>query len=255
MAEYTIDELARLAGTNVRNVRAYQGKRLVPPPRRRGRAGVYDDTHLARVRLIGRLLERGYTLANIAEMIQAVEEGRDVHDLLGLERALTSPWSHEAPITITPADLAAMLGGRPPDPAALAEAFRLGVVRPEGEKLRVSSPRLLHVAAELVRAGIPLAVMLRHLVELREDMERIARRFVELVDDRIFGVYGRDRLPPAKDLPRLSELVSRLRPLAVSVVELELVRALEERIGAVIGERLPRIARHPREAGTGDEKA
>jgi DNA-binding transcriptional MerR regulator len=242
VSEYTIDELAKLAGTNVRNVRAYQGRRLVHPPRRRGRAGVYDDAHLARVRLIGRLLERGYSLANIAEMLTAVEEGRDVRDLPGLERALTSPWSHEAPVTFSMADLAAQFAGAALSPEVLEEAQRLGVLRPSGDGFRVASPRLLDVAAELARSGIPLAVVLRHLVSLREDTERIARRFVQLIDDHVFGVFGKDRLPPASELPRLSEIVERLRPVALTVVELELARALEERIGAVIDERIARIA-------------
>ena len=63
--DYRIDELAREAGTTVRNVRAYQDRGLLPPPRRSGRVGLYTDAHLARLRLIGTMLERGYTLGNI----------------------------------------------------------------------------------------------------------------------------------------------------------------------------------------------
>ena len=47
-SEYSIDELARVAGTTVRNVRAYQDRGILPPPERRGRNGVYNHTHLAR---------------------------------------------------------------------------------------------------------------------------------------------------------------------------------------------------------------
>lgn len=253
MGEYTIDELARLAGTNVRNVRSYQQKGLVAAPRRRGRAGVYDDAHLARVRLIGRLLDRGYSLSNIAEMLEAVEKGYGLGDLIGLERAITSPWSHEAPVMLDAAELVGALGTLP-EPEALVEAQRLGLVRPEGDKFRVSSPRLLEVGAELVRAGIPLRLVLRHLVELREDMERVARRFVTLVDDAVFRVYGDDRLPPPEELPRLSELVRRLRPLAQKAVEAELFRALEDVIGTTIGERIARIAGHQTKSG-GDQSS
>src|SRR5436305_1643105 len=46
-AEYRIDELAREAGTTVRNVRAYQDRGLLPPPRRSGRVGLYTDAHLS----------------------------------------------------------------------------------------------------------------------------------------------------------------------------------------------------------------
>ena len=69
--EYSIDELARVAGTTVRNVRAYQDRGILPPPERRGRNGIYNHTHLARLRIIGQLLARGYSIANIGELIEA----------------------------------------------------------------------------------------------------------------------------------------------------------------------------------------
>src|SRR5262245_34410204 len=84
MAEHRIDDLARLAGTTVRNVRAYQERGLLPPPRRQGRVGLFDDDHLERLRLIGHLLERGYTLANIGELIAAWEKGEAIDDVLGM---------------------------------------------------------------------------------------------------------------------------------------------------------------------------
>src|SRR3569623_1715719 len=95
--EYSIDSLAQSAGTTVRNVRSYQERGLLPPPERRGRAAVYTDAHLARLRVIARMLERGYSLGNVAELISAWQGGQDIGQLLGLESALTSPWSDEKP--------------------------------------------------------------------------------------------------------------------------------------------------------------
>ena len=63
MAEYRIDDLARASGVLVRNVRYYQDSGMLPQPRRRGRVASYSDAHLARLRL----LNRGYTAANIVE--------------------------------------------------------------------------------------------------------------------------------------------------------------------------------------------
>src|ERR1700760_2738778 len=97
VAEYRIDDLARLAGTTVRNVRVYQDRGLLAPPRRVGRVGWYSEAQLARLRLIGRLLERGFTLALIAELISAWEQGRDLADILGVEEAITRPWNTEVP--------------------------------------------------------------------------------------------------------------------------------------------------------------
>src|SRR5437868_4842857 len=95
--EYTIDELARAAGTTVRNVRSYQDRGLIDPPERRGRVGIYTQAHLGRLRLINHLLARGYTLANIMELLKAIVEGHDLRSILGLETAISSPWNSEAP--------------------------------------------------------------------------------------------------------------------------------------------------------------
>src|SRR5690242_6473215 len=87
-AEYRLDDLAHAAGVTVRNVRAYAERGLLPAPRRVGRVNLYDETHLARLRLINRLLERGYTVAHIADFIATWEGGHDLGQTLGLEAAL-----------------------------------------------------------------------------------------------------------------------------------------------------------------------
>ena len=46
--ELRIDDLAREAGTTVRNVRAYQDRGLLAPPRREGRVAWYGEGHLVR---------------------------------------------------------------------------------------------------------------------------------------------------------------------------------------------------------------
>lgn len=63
--EYRINDLARESAIPVRNIRLYQERRILPPPVRRGRVGWYSEAHLARLRLIARLLDRGYSLAHI----------------------------------------------------------------------------------------------------------------------------------------------------------------------------------------------
>jgi len=239
MADYRIDELAREGGTTVRNVRAYQDRGLLPPPRREGRVGLYNEAHLARLRLIGQLLERGYTLANIAELLPALERGHDLGDLLGLGAALVSPFSEEVPITITAAELAELFPSEA-TASSLERAMKLGLVEPDGDGFKVPSPRLLHAGAELHAAGVPLDAILEHARLLRRDVDRIAGRFVELAAAHIFDRYG-DALPPPEDVPRLADLARRLRPLAGVVVDAELARALEHRVLARLGEHLERL--------------
>ncbi|MGH9030103.1 MAG: MerR family transcriptional regulator, partial [Acidimicrobiales bacterium] len=130
--EHRIDELARLAGTTVRNVRAYQDRGLLPPARREGRVVLYTDAHLARLKVISQLLERGYTLSNIGELIAAWESGQDVGELLGLEAALAEPWNVEAPLSMSARELAAMFGDEVPDSEAIALAVEAGVIEAPG---------------------------------------------------------------------------------------------------------------------------
>ena len=61
-----------------RNVRAYHERGLLPPPEKRGRVGIYDDTHLARLRLIDILLQRGFTTTHISDFISGWENGKDL---------------------------------------------------------------------------------------------------------------------------------------------------------------------------------
>jgi DNA-binding transcriptional MerR regulator len=244
MTEYRIDELAREAGSTVRNVRAYQDRGLIAPPRREGRVGLYSDAHLSRLRLIGSLLERGYTLANIGELIHGLERGHDLGDLVGLGAAIVSPWSDEVPSYLEPLELAEMFGGDASLPA-LEDAIKLGLVEVEGERFRVPSPRLLHAGAELYAAGVPLEAIMDIAKKLRRDTDRIAERFVELAETYLFEQYG-DELPPPEDIPRITELVRRLRPLTEMTVDAMLARAMERRVSERFGKRLDKVREQKR---------
>ena len=160
--EYRVDELARMAGTTVRNVRAYQDRGLLPPPRREGRVALYSDAHVDRLRIVGQLLERGYTLSNIGELLGAWESGQNVGDLLGLEAALAAPWSDETPTIMTVEELASLFGfgDGEPDVQAIELALEQGVFEVNGDTFLVRKPRMLHAGAELVAAGIPLTAVL-----------------------------------------------------------------------------------------------
>src|SRR5579885_2388807 len=216
MIEYRIDDLAREAGTTVRNVRAYQDRGLLPAPRRQGRVGWYSEAHLARLRLIGQMLERGYTLANIRELVGAWETGQDVGDLLGLEAALSAPWSDDTPAVVATADLGRYFGDGPIEAEAVAagveQAVAAGILEPVDGGYLVRRPRLLQIAAELVAAGIPIEAVLELGRTLTEQIDGIARSFVDLATRHVFDPVGEPI--PAEEVPRLAEVVRRLRPLA-----------------------------------------
>ncbi len=237
--EYTIDALAREAQSTVRNVRAYQDRGLLPPPIRRGRTGWYTAEHLARLRLIGNLLSRGYTLANIGELIHALERGHDLHQIIGLERAISDPWSAEQPRHFTLPELLGLFGAVL-SPRTLAKVIELGLLEPDGLRYRARSPKMLLAGAELSKAGMPLEDLLQVIEGLRGNVQRVADQMVQLIV-RLLDRYGEGQLPPPEDVPRLADTIWRLRPLAMMAVEAEVSRALEKSANTFLGDRVAQI--------------
>ncbi|MFJ6696796.1 MerR family transcriptional regulator [Streptomyces sp. NPDC091272] len=227
-AEYRIEDLAHRSGATVRTIRAYQDRGLLPRPERRGRANVYGEAHLARLRQIADLLDRGYTLASIKELLEAWDAGRGLGGVLGLAAEVGGPWTDEESARITRAELDERFGGRPDD-AAVAEAVELGVlerIAGRDDEFLVPSPQELAVAAELYAAGVPLKAISDHLWELRGQVEHIAARFLEFTTEHVFARYLGHRPPTDSDAAEAAALVRRLRPLAQQSVDAELARAM-----------------------------
>lgn len=238
LEEWNIDELARAAKTTVRNIRAYQDRGLVPAPERRGRDAVYGKQHLSRLRIIGQMLARGYTLASIGELIIAWEDGQNLGGLLGLEQAVSSPWSDETPVHYSLVDLVKLFGRF--EPRWLMKASDLGILKQDGARFLAPSPRMIQAGAELVKAGIPLDQMLDVVARLRANVETAADQMVQLVEQHLFGDYG-DALPPADEAPRLTDIIWRLRPLVEKAVNAEVARAMEIAANRHLGDRLERL--------------
>ncbi len=234
MSSYTIDALALLGASTVRNVRSYQEKGLLPAPTRRGRSAIYDDRHLARLRTIGALLGRGYSLASISELINFWQTGRDFDDLLGLEEALALPFSEEEPAVMTAEAVAEIWG----DATLLEDAIAVGFFEVQADgALRVPSLRLLHAGVALRKAGVDGRALLSELVLLRNDIERLTERFVRLVVPAVLSQLGTPR-SEASDTSGVAAVIGTLRPLAKRVVDAELARALEIHVLAFLAETL-----------------
>ncbi|WP_409351311.1 MerR family transcriptional regulator [Streptomyces decoyicus] len=226
-AEYRIEDLAHLSGATVRTIRAYQDRGLLPRPERRGRANVYGETHLARLRQIADLLDRGYTLASIKELLAAWDAGLDLGGVLGLVAEIDGPWTDEEASRISRPDLDAAFGGTS-DEEAIAEAVELGVLERipgKDDEFLVPSPQELAVAAELHSAGVPLLAISGHLRELRGQVEHIASRFLDFTAEHVFQPFL-DHPPTDAEAAEAAALVRRLRPLAQQTIDAELARAM-----------------------------
>ena len=103
---------------------------------------------------------------------------------------------------------------------------RAGLVRPHGEDhVIVRSPALLGLAADWVRAGVPLADVLDVIEVLTSDLSALARTLAGLIADRVWPSP-----PRAGDLPGLFR---RGRPLLLQGV----ASTLADRLGAALAER------------------
>src|SRR3954452_13179060 len=152
----TIDELARETGMTVRNIRAHQSRGLLLPPEVRGRTGYYNEEHRARIELIKELQADGFNLESIRRVLQGVGDASS--EVLNFSRALRVPFEDEQPEIVEAGELAERFGGNAgrPDVKLLAEAERLGLMRPLGDgRYEVISPRLQRAGAELVALGVP----------------------------------------------------------------------------------------------------
>lgn len=205
--EYRMEELAKEAGIPVRTVRFYRERGLISPPRREGRIAWYDDHHLARLRTITGLLERGHTLTGIADLARTFESGRDVAEVLGLGEP-----TEETPVRLTPEQLADYFEGET-TAENLAAALDLGYLATDGDEIVHISRRLLEVSSELVREGVPLATVLAVGRRVREHADALAELFVGVLEN-----HGDEAEPP------------QLRPLARAVVDAELSMALDRRL-------------------------
>ena len=108
--EMTIDQLARLVGMTVRNVRAYTSRGLVPPPRLVGRTGYYGEEHADRLRLVRDLVDRGYTLGAVEKALSENAAVADSH-ALDLFALLANPLGQpQASETLPIATLARLAG-------------------------------------------------------------------------------------------------------------------------------------------------
>ena len=167
MTEYRIDDLARAAGTTSRNVRAYQERGLLPPPEKRGRVGIYGDAHLERLKLIDTLLQRGFTTAHIDDFITGWESGKDLTEVLGLQHAVTEPWSRSDTVSIEMAVVREFLGGDAD--GQLDRLVDLGLVQIEGENCVFTDPALLSGFSSLLDYGFTLD----QLVDVHEKLHTL----------------------------------------------------------------------------------
>lgn len=227
-ASYTVDELARAAGLTTTTIRLYQGKGLLPGPEVRGRVGYYGLSHLARLRLIASLQERGFSLAAIRALVDTWERGATLGDVLGLEAQLAG--TVEEPLALDASQFAGLFAGGVVEPEVARRALELGLVEVHGSTVVVRRPRLLRIGQELADLGLPIGEVLDEYAHLKQAAEDIADRFAALFERRFWQPAVDAGLPPER-VAELTATLARLRSLASSIVEATVSDAIDRAAG------------------------
>ncbi|GEL20439.1 MerR family transcriptional regulator [Pseudonocardia asaccharolytica] len=228
----TIDELAERSGITVRTIRFYAGRGLLPPPRLRGRTGLYGPTHLARLELVSELSALGFTLAAIERYLQRIPLSAGA-DELALHRALLSPWVPEQIEEIDRAELDRRTG-RTLDDDALDALEALGVLErlESGRMMRLHGP--FGPGLEMLDSGLPTPLLRDSHELIEKHTTALAEDLMALFQRQVLQPY-RDAGHPAEERDRLTAMLSKLKPITVQGVVTAFGRAVNRAIRERIG--------------------
>jgi DNA-binding transcriptional MerR regulator len=232
--DLTVEQLAAEVGMSVRNIRNHHTRGLLPAPEVRARVGYYNAEHVARLRLILDLQADGFNLASIERLLS----GSDglAERLLGLRRAVTTPFESETPEVITGEELEKRFGAV--DAKDVGRIRKLRLLVPLGEdRFEVPSPALLGAAEQVVALGIPLHAALALVERVSRDCESISRAFTKLFLRELWEPFEQAGQPDER-WDELIEAVGSLRPLAsealLALFKQRMTTQLEDAFGKVL---------------------
>ncbi len=235
--EYRIDDLARLAGTTTRNVRVYRDRGLLHPPLRVGRIALYNDTHLTRLRLVTSMLNRGYTIAHVQEMLGAWEQGKDLGDVLGLESAIIGTWAAEKPMTMSTAAGRELIG----DDAGFARLEQAELIRPgeEPDTVVILRPKLIEAFNEIRGYGLSIDTLVDISNAVVPHVDAISAILVQAGLARVREIIKPgESLPDDTEVAELITMLVRFRTQAVAAVTATLAGSIESTIESLVSRML-----------------
>lgn len=214
-----VEEIAARAGVTVAAVRFYQGRNLVPPPRRAGRTAVYSEEHLAALRRIRRLKLRGVKLDGIRRLARPAGASPDA----ALLAALVKPWRRRDR-ALTRTELSVESGVPEPLLAALEEQ---GMLRPLGRgaarRYDEADVRMVRAGLEILGHGFPLQELLGLAARHAGAVGEVVDRAIDLFDSHVRKPAG------SKNASATARAFGRLLPAITTMVALHFQRTLVAR--------------------------
>lgn len=228
--ELSVAELAQRSGVPVSSIRMYQQRKLLPPPQRRGRNGIYNQTHLDRLVLIERLQGKGYSLAAILDVVENGPRGMEHL----IDAAVPMMANHSVKMSLL--ELIQKLPAADFSIESLRRITALGLLEINGSEVTVREPAFLEAGSALSSLSIPTSAILDAYEVLQAHVVLIANEFA-----RVFDTYtdtGRVLATGTLHVDVLDEATTQLEQLtktAIDVVTSELRHALRgiaaERLG------------------------
>lgn len=229
--ELRVSELAQAAGVGIDTVRFYQARGLLSAPERRGRFAIYSAEHLERLRRIRSLLDSGFSLAQIRQLL-ASDESAAAASPMGVSKpsdgearslldALADRSVGEG--TLSRSELAGETGV--PE-ALIASSIQAGLITSIEINGEARFPRsdlaMLQAALEILGMGLPLDKLIELGAEHAAHVDRLVERAIDLFDDAI-------RKPQGDDEEKVRQIFERLLPRVTQVVALHFQRTVVTR--------------------------
>jgi len=225
--DLSIEALATRTGVTVRNIRAYTTAGLLPPPRLRGRLGLYGDDHAQRLALIRELREQGFGIEAIRRIFGRAPASV-WGDLVSVARSMPgSLFASETPVVVSAKALSAKWKGQM-TPALLARATKAGLMRelPDGQ-VQMLSPALGQVAEQLAALGLPLEQVIGMQETMARTLRTVARHWLRTLADSLLS-------GDAIDAERMAQLLEQARPLATGAVQAAFPVILQQELDTLL---------------------
>jgi DNA-binding transcriptional MerR regulator len=262
---YTVDELAKLTGVTVRNIRAYQTAGLLEPPALQGRLALYDKQHLGRLELIRELRNLGFGLDAIAEMLAKVPRSAASPYALIAQMFSRGFFQVEQPERKTVTELTAHWHEKASQEQVLA-LIRNGLYHPidgsealnENTEVDVLSPSLWAIGKQMAELNIPLSTVLDMQEKLIDHCRSLAQAYVDqfviamVREVTQSGETTVDELETAdvtltpKLLRTIHKLIEQLRPIAIGSVSAAFPAVLQQEFDRDVVDRIQRLVQQLR---------
>ncbi|ONM46423.1 MerR family transcriptional regulator [Nocardia donostiensis] len=204
MPRYSRTQLAERSGVPARTIRYYHSLGLLPKPGRAGKAVVYDDQHLERLRDIAAMQARGLRLDAIGEIFAT--DAPPPADW----RTLFDPRTPVEGTTIDDDALTELLGDRRPE--ILDELITAQYLERRGDQWHIPDQPMLTGALILYDIGTDIALSRELRIMIRHRIAELADDIVRAFRDAVGTSYGGQEI--SGDLSRFRD---RLRAAAREV--------------------------------------